>query len=168
MSGWNDTVYKNSMGNYELLFKCMMITFLWRRKQTPVRQVMCLVAQLCLTLCDPMDCGLPVPLSMGMLQARKMEWVAISFSRGTSQLRDRTQVSHIASGFFTVWASGFWFPSGNPKNTRVGSLSLLHENLPVLGIKMRAPAFQVDSLSAELPLPVVEPGHLNQSDSLSN
>ena len=41
----------------------------------------------------------------GILQARILEWVAIPFSRGSSQPRDRTQVSHIASGFFTSWAT---------------------------------------------------------------
>ena len=40
-----------------------------------------------------------------ILQARIMEWVAFSFSRGSSQPRDRTQVSHIAGGFFTSWAT---------------------------------------------------------------
>ena len=54
------------------------------------------VAQLCLTLCDPMDC-----IVHGILQARILEWVAIPFSRGSSQARDRTQVSCIAGGFFT-------------------------------------------------------------------
>ena len=44
-------------------------------------------------------------LSMGILQARILEWVATPFSRGSSQLRDRTQVSHIAGGFFTIWAN---------------------------------------------------------------
>ena len=39
-----------------------------------------------------------------ILQARILEWVAILFSRGSSQARDRTQVSCIASGFFTSWA----------------------------------------------------------------
>ena len=39
----------------------------------------------------------------GILQARKLEWVAFSFSRGSSQPGDRTQVSHIAGGFFTIW-----------------------------------------------------------------
>ena len=41
----------------------------------------------------------------GILQARILEWVAISFSRGFSQLRDRTQVSYIIHGFFTIWAT---------------------------------------------------------------
>ena len=48
------------------------------------------------TLCDPM--GYTVH---GILQARILEWVAFPFSRGSSQPRDRTQVSHIAGGFFT-------------------------------------------------------------------
>ena len=58
------------------------------------------VAQLCLTLYDPM--GYTVH---GILQVRILEWVAFPFSRGFSQARDRTQVSHIAGGFFTSWAT---------------------------------------------------------------
>ena len=46
-----------------------------------------LVAQLCLTLCDPMDCSLPSSSVHGVLQARVLEWVAISFSRGSSRPR---------------------------------------------------------------------------------
>ena len=45
------------------------------------------------------------PLSMGILQARILEWVAMPSARGSSQHRDRTQVSHIAGGFFTHWAT---------------------------------------------------------------
>ena len=45
------------------------------------------------------------PLSMGILQARTLQWVAIPFSRGSSQPRDQTQVSHIAGGFLTIWAA---------------------------------------------------------------
>ena len=41
----------------------------------------------------------------GILQARILEWVAIHFSRETSQPREQTQVSHIAGGFFTSWAT---------------------------------------------------------------
>ena len=54
------------------------------------------VAQVRLTLCDPMDYTVH-----GILQARILEWVAIPFSRGSSQPRDGTQVSRIAGGFFT-------------------------------------------------------------------
>ena len=39
-----------------------------------------------------------------ILQARILEWVAFLFSRESSQPRDRTQISHIAHGFFTIWA----------------------------------------------------------------
>ena len=62
----------------------------------------CLVAQLCPTLCDPMDCSPPGSSVHGISQARILEWVAISFSRGSSQPRDRTSVSCIAGGFFTT------------------------------------------------------------------
>ena len=58
------------------------------------------VAQLCLTLCNPMDYTVH-----GILQARKLEWLAFPFSRGSSQLRDRTQVSRTAGVFFTSWAT---------------------------------------------------------------
>ena len=53
------------------------------------------VAQSCPTLCDPMDCSLPGSSVHGILQARVLEWVAISFSRGSSRPRDRTGVSRI-------------------------------------------------------------------------
>ena len=46
------------------------------------------VAQLYPTLCDPMDCSLPGSAAHGIFQARILEWAAISFSRGSSQLRD--------------------------------------------------------------------------------
>ena len=48
----------------------------------------CLVAQSCLTLCDPMDCSLPGSSVHGILQARTLEWVAFSFSRGSSRPKD--------------------------------------------------------------------------------
>ena len=63
------------------------------------------VAQLCLTLCDPMDCSLPGSSVHGIFQARILEWVAISFSRGSSWPRDRTQVSCIVGRRFTIWAT---------------------------------------------------------------
>ena len=46
------------------------------------------VTQSCLTLCNPMDCSLPRSSVHGIFQARVLEWVAISFSRGSSQPRD--------------------------------------------------------------------------------
>ena len=56
-----------------------------------------------LTLCDLID--YTVHTVHGILQARILEWVAVPFSRGSSQPRDQTQVSHIAGGFFISWAT---------------------------------------------------------------
>ena len=70
----------------------------WRGKQKPgLAGYMCVLSQtvvceLHTTFCDPMDCS----------QARIPEWVAMPSSRGSSQLRGRTQVSCIAGGFFTI------------------------------------------------------------------
>ena len=90
----------------------------------------CMHAQLHLTLCNSMDCSPPcssirdgglvakscptlvtpctvacqAPLSMGFSRQGILEWVAISFSRGSSWFRDWTQVSCIAGRFFTDWA----------------------------------------------------------------
>ena len=75
------------------------LSFLWRRK------VKVKVTQLCPTLCDPTDSTVH-----GILQARILEWVAFPFSRGSSELRDQTEVSQIAGGFFTSWAT-----RGNPR-----------------------------------------------------
>ena len=60
------------------------------------------VAQSCPTLCDPMDCSLPGFSVHGIFQARILEWVAISFSRRSSQPRDWTRVSLIVGRCFTV------------------------------------------------------------------
>ena len=58
------------------------------------------VAQLCPTLCNPMGGTLPGPAIHGIFQARILEWAAVSFSRGSSQPRDRTQVFCIAERCF--------------------------------------------------------------------
>ena len=83
------------------------------------------VAQLCPTLCDPM--GYTVH---EILLARILEWVAVPFSRGSSQPRDRTQVSLIAGGFFTSWARRETKILSNYKkkisNFIVGKLSRYH------------------------------------------
>ena len=65
-----------------------------------------LVAQSCLTLCDPMNCSPPGFSVHGIHQAIILEWIAIPFSRGTSQPRNRTLVSCVAGRFFTVGATG--------------------------------------------------------------
>ena len=63
------------------------------------------IAQLCPTLFDPVDCSLPGSSIHGIVQARILEWVAISFSRGSSQLGDWTRVSCIAGRHFNLWAT---------------------------------------------------------------
>ena len=60
------------------------------------------VAQSCPTLRDPMDCSLPGSSVHGIFQVLVLDWIAISFSRGSSQLRDQTQVSCIAGRGFTL------------------------------------------------------------------
>ena len=64
------------------------------------------VAQLCPTLCDPMDYNPQGSSVHGISQARILEWVAISSSRGSSWPRDQARVSCIAGKFFTNWATG--------------------------------------------------------------
>ena len=71
-----------------------------RRSQSVLR-----VTQSCPTLCNPMGYSLPGSSIHGILQARILEWVAIPFSRGSSQPRDWTKVSCIADRFFTIWAT---------------------------------------------------------------
>ena len=61
------------------------------------------VVQSCQTLCDPTDYSSPDSSVHGILQARILEWVAVSFSRESSQPRDWILVSCIAGGCFTIW-----------------------------------------------------------------
>ena len=57
------------------------------------------------TLCDPMDCSLPGSSVHGIFQAIVLEWVAISFSSGSSPPRDGIQVSRVVDRRFTIWAT---------------------------------------------------------------
>ena len=71
--------------------------------QTQVGYIRCwvgLVVQLCLTLCDPVDCSLP-----GSSPGKNTEVGYISFSKESSQLRDQTQFSSIMGGFLTTWGT---------------------------------------------------------------
>ena len=65
-----------------------------------------LSAQSCPTLCDPMDCSLQGSSVHGIFQARVLEWVAISFSRGCSRSRDWTRVFCIATDALPSEPSG--------------------------------------------------------------
>ena len=64
-----------------------------------------LIDELCPTLCDPMDCSLPGASVHEILQAGKLEWVAMPFSRESSWPKDQTLASYIAGRFFTIWAT---------------------------------------------------------------
>ena len=72
---------------------------------TNIVTVTAIAAQSCLTLWDSMDCSPPCSSIHGVFQARVLEWVAIPFSRASSQPRDITWVSHTAGRFFTLWAT---------------------------------------------------------------
>ena len=65
----------------------------------------CLVAQSCPILCDPMDCSLPGSSVRGIFQSRILEWVAFSFYRRSSWPRDWTRVSRMVGRRFTIWAT---------------------------------------------------------------
>ena len=98
------------------------------------------VTQLCLTFCDLMGCSPPGSSVHGII----LEWIAISFSRGLSRPRDRTQVSRIAGRFFTSWATReaqeYW--NGKPISSPA--------DLPDPEIKPGSSALQVDSLPTDL------------------
>ena len=66
-------------------------TYIIERKN--IKNLKGLVTQLCLTLCDPVDCSLPGSSVHGIPQARILGWVTISSCRGSSQSRDQTHVS---------------------------------------------------------------------------
>ena len=94
---WRSFLYTSSVYSYHIF----LISSISVKKESEV-------AQLCLTLCDSMDCSLPGSTIHGIFQARILEWVAISFSRRSSWPRDWTQVSHmvgIVGRRFTIWAT---------------------------------------------------------------
>ena len=101
------------------------------------------VTQLCPTLCNPMDCSLPGSSIHEILQTRILEWVAISFSRGSSQPRDWTGVSGIAGRFFTVWATRkaliSYTPIQNKKLNKQNKVGLQLQLLPILSSKLNPP-----------------------------
>ena len=69
------------------------------------KSVKVLITQSCPTLCNPMNYSPPGSFVHGIPQARILEWVAIPFSRGSSWLRERSQVSCIEDKLFTIWAT---------------------------------------------------------------
>ena len=114
--------------------------------QTVVCVCLCLVTPLCSTLCDHMDCSQPGSSAHEDSPGKNTGVGAMPSSRGSSQPRDWTQISHITGGFFTIWATR------KVREPWGDSLSLLKGIFPAQEMNQEvSPALQVDSLSAELP-----------------
>ena len=112
--------------------------------------VLCLVAQSCPTLWNPLDCSPPGSSVHGILQARILEWVAVLSSRGSFWPRDWTSVSCLLAAQVLLWkwkslsCVGLFGSHGSPwnspgQNTGVGSLSLLQGIFPTQGLKKGLP-----------------------------
>ena len=97
-----------SLGHYYILHRCPsnpLSIYITINNIVVWRYWYRFVAKSRLTLSDPMDCSLPGYSVHGISQARILEWVSISFSRGSSQPRDQTCISCLAGGFFTTGAT---------------------------------------------------------------
>ena len=120
---------------YTIFKKC---SFWWHVEMIRLRYIVC---ESCLVGSNSLW---PHGIVHVILQARIPEWVAVPFSRGSSQPRDRSQVSCIAGGFFTSWgtreAQEFWSGQPIPSSAEV----------PDPGIEPGSPALQADSLPARL------------------
>ena len=97
------------------------------------------VAQLCPTLFDPVDY-----IVCGILQVRILEWVAFPFSGDLPNPRIEPRSPALQVDSLPAQ------PPGKPKNTGMGSLSLLQQMFPMPGIELGFPALQADSLPTEL------------------
>ena len=94
-----EVFYSCSSINLHLLLTRQWRLYLWKKVKESE------VAQSCPTVCDPVDRSLQGSSVHGILLARILEWVATSFSRGSSQPRDQTQVSRIGGSYFNLWAT---------------------------------------------------------------
>ena len=117
----------------------LSITNYWRNATmkyylTPIRKKgETEVTQLCLTLYNSMDCSLPGSSVRGIFQARVLEWVAISFFRGSSWPRDWTQVSCITDKFFTSRATREAAPIYIPTSSVEGFFFSTHSLSLIIG-----------------------------------
>ena len=98
LSFWENTSYCWSTDCEKCILQIswnwpLVLLFLTQIRRLALAFYLYIVLPLCLTLCNPMDCSLPGSTIHGILQARILEWVAISFSRGSSWGRDWTCVS---------------------------------------------------------------------------
>ena len=89
------------------LLVCFRFGIIWVLHIFRVFTLIVLVTQSCLSLCDPVECSPPGSSVHGILQARILEWGAMSSSRGSSWPGDQIWVSCIAGRFFTIWVTSF-------------------------------------------------------------
>ena len=100
-TGVSDSLWPNRLQQAR---PSLSITISWSLPFNTLRKRKSEITQPCPTLCDPMDCRSPGSSVHGISQARRLEWVAISFSSRFSQPRDRTPVSRIAGRRFNLSA----------------------------------------------------------------
>ena len=117
-----------------------------------------LVTQSCPTLWYPMDCSPPGSSVHGILQARILERVPISYSRGSYRTRNRTQVSCTAAGFFTIWKKE------RKKVKSLGCVQLFvtpwtvaYQASPSMGLSRQEYWSGLPFPSPDLPAPGIEP-----------
>ena len=91
---------------------------------------LCLLAQSC-PFVTPWTLACQAPLSMGILQARILEWVAMPSLKGSSQSRDHNQISCIAGGFFTIWDT-----REAPRFCLGARYHLIHSSVPYISHKL--------------------------------
>ena len=127
------------------------------------RKMKALVTQLCPTLCNSVDCSPPGSSVHGILQARILEWVAISFSRRSSWPRNQTGVSYTAGRFFTIWVTGTPYCSGKgfPPSGR-GKFWLTDVRAPVRLHVCSTVTLSGEGWSKIVPQPGCEFGHGHQ------
>ena len=137
--------------------------------------VLHLVTQSCLLFVIPWTVARQAPLSMGILQAGMLEWVAMPSSRGSSQLRDRTQVSRIAGRFFTIRATRETLNMSSVQFSSVTQICLtlcdpMNHSTPGLPVHHQLPEFTQthvhqagDAIQPSHPLSSPSPPALNPS-----
>ena len=140
---WAVTVYHCSFP-ISLFFICVYLKCSRGKRRDPNWFIVGLeVDQLYSTLWDPKDCSLPGTSVHGIFQAWILQWIAIPFSRGSPQPRDRTQVSCIAGRFFTIWAT-------RDVSTHQSLILILSKNLKISG-NISITNFQISRISTLQP-----------------
>ena len=92
--------------HFTKLLNLIAIFMVWGQNRVEIKYSTCLIAQSCPILCDPVDCSPPGSSVHGILQARILEWIAISFSKGSSQPKDRTHILSLVADSLPAEPSG--------------------------------------------------------------